>query len=262
MNAPDVDVLPQERQQRILEQLRRDGRVVAGELAVAFAVSEDSIRRDLREMAAQGLCRRVYGGALLPTPQYDALAQRIGAPQAGRTALAGRAAALVQPGQVVLLDAGSTNVEIARALRGKAVTVVTNAPAIAAVLGGEPATELVVIGGRIDPFSGGAIGAIALRQLDQLQVDVCIPGACAVDPDSGVWGIHAEDAAFKQAMIRISGTVIIVATAEKIGARASFHIAGINQVDHLVISDSVPAAMQERFALAALQLHPVAAGMS
>ncbi len=260
MNLPDPDVLPQERQQRILEQLRRNGRVIASELAAAFGVSEDSIRRDLREMANKGLCRRVYGGALLPTPQFDALPARIDRSDDGRVALAMRAASLIQPGQVVLLDAGSTNVEVARALRGKAVTVVTNAPAIAEVLGGEHATEVVMIGGRIDPVSGGAIGAIAVQQLDQLQADVCLPGTCAVDPETGIWGINAEESAFKQAMIRASGVVIIVATDAKIGARASFRIAGIDQVDHLVVADSVPAAMLERFALDSLHVHPVSAG--
>jgi DeoR/GlpR family transcriptional regulator of sugar metabolism len=72
----DRNALPEERQQRILTRLRNEGRVVAAELAEAFEVSEDSIRRDLRELAAQGLCKRVYGGALLPAATLTPLKQR------------------------------------------------------------------------------------------------------------------------------------------------------------------------------------------
>ncbi|MGE8213121.1 DeoR/GlpR family DNA-binding transcription regulator [Stenotrophomonas sp.] len=253
----DPDALPQERQQRILDQLRTQGRVVANELALAFAVSEDSIRRDLREMAAKGLCRRVYGGALLPTPQFDALPERLGRDDPERNALAAHAASLLLPGQVVLMDAGSTNVAIARALRGTALTVVTNAPAVADALSGAQAAEVVMIGGRIDPRSGGAIGSIALQQLAELQADVCIPGVCAVDPETGIWGINAEECAFKQAMLRASDATLIVASNEKLGARGSFRIAGVEQVDQLLISDRVGTEMQERLAPFAQRLHRV-----
>lgn len=258
MTASDPDALPKERQQRILEQLRQHGRVVANDLAAAFAVSEDSIRRDLRDMAAKGLCRRVYGGALLPTPQFDTLPERVGRQDPERSALAAHAASLLLPGQVVLMDAGSTNVEIARALRGTALTVVTNSPAVADALAGAQATEVVMIGGRIDPHSGGAIGSIALQQLTQLQADVCVPGVCAVDPDTGIWGINAEECAFKQAMLRVSDTTLVVASNEKVGARGSFRIAGIEQVDQLLISDRVPAEVQQRLAPIAQRLHRVA----
>lgn len=257
MTAPDPDALPQERQQRILDLLRKQGRVVANELALAFAVSEDSIRRDLREMAAKGLCWRVYGGALLPTPQFDALPERVGRDDPERSALAAHAASLLLPGQVVLMDAGSTNVAIARALRGTALTVVTNSPAVADALSGAQAAEVVMIGGRIDPRSGGAIGSIALQQLAELQADVCIPGICAVDPETGIWGINAEECAFKQAMLRVSATTLIVAGNEKLGARGSFRIAGIEQVDQLLISDRVGTEMQERLAPFAQRLHRV-----
>ena len=257
MTAPDPDALPQERQQRILDLLRKQGRVVANELALAFAVSEDSIRRDLREMAAKGLCRRVYGGALLPTPQFDALPERVGRDDPERSALAAHAASLLLPGQVVLMDAGSTNVAIARALRDTALTVVTNAPAVADALAGAQAAEVVMIGGRIDPRTGGAIGSIALQQLAELQADVCIPGICAVDPETGIWGINAEECAFKQAMLRVSATTLIVAGNEKLGARGSFRIAGIEQVDQLLISDRVGTEMQERLAPFAQRLHRV-----
>lgn len=260
MDSPHNEVLPQERQQRILALLKAHGRVVASELAARFEVSEDSIRRDLRDMAGRGLCRRVYGGALLPTAHFDGLPQRMQRRDGERSALANHAASLVQAGQTVLLDAGSTNVEIAQALRGKAVTVITNAPTVAAALCGDPVAEVVMIGGRVDPASGGAIGVIAQRQLAELQVDICIPGTCAVDPETGVWGIHAEEVAFKQAMIQASGVAIIVAGVGKLGTRATYRIGTLAQVDHLVVADDLPAELREQFLAGPAQLHLVPVG--
>ncbi|PBS14008.1 DeoR family transcriptional regulator [Lysobacteraceae bacterium NML93-0792] len=253
------DMLPQERQQKILDALKREGRVVANELATTFGVSEDSVRRDLREMAQAGLCRRVYGGALLPTPDFPPLSERVATHDRSRSNLSRHAAGLVGVGQTVLLDAGSTNVLIARALRGHAVTVITNSPAVAAELAGDRVTELVTIGGRIDPGSGGAIGTVAVQQLALLQVDVCIPGVRAVEPEFGAWGQSGEEAAFKQAMVRASGAVIIVATDDKVGARGSSQFVGMQQIDHLLISDQVSADLAARFESPTTRIHRISA---
>ncbi|MFT3848217.1 MAG: DeoR/GlpR family DNA-binding transcription regulator [Propionivibrio sp.] len=256
-NRAAQECLPQERHERILDVLKRDGRVVAQALAARFGVSEDSIRRDLRDMAARGLCRRVYGGALAPLSEVAPLAARIATADTARTTLANHAATLVQTGQIVLLDAGATNVEIARALRGKSITLVTNAPAVAAEVSGDADTELIIIGGKVDARSGGAIGSQALQQLEAIQPYVCIPGACAVEPELGIWGMESEESAFKRAMIKASTTVVIVATDAKVGRRGNFRVAGLDQVDHLVISDTVPDEMVARLASHPISLHRV-----
>src|SRR5262245_25882672 len=130
--APAADAtLPQERQDRILERLRQHGKVIAADLAVEFRVSEDSIRRDLRELAARSLCKRVYGGALLIT-QVAPLAQRRRENLEHKRALAAVAASLVSRHQILFIDTGSTNLAIASALpEGYDLTVITNAPDVA-----------------------------------------------------------------------------------------------------------------------------------
>jgi len=130
--SSDPSPLPAQRTRQILEELRQQGRVVAAELARRYAVSEDSIRRDLRELAAQGLCQRVYGGAVLPPPKERPLRERLTRDRGDKAELAARVCALLQPGQVVLLDAGSTNLAIAQQLPAAlGLTVITNAPQIA-----------------------------------------------------------------------------------------------------------------------------------
>ncbi|MEQ4573668.1 DeoR/GlpR family DNA-binding transcription regulator [[Pseudomonas] boreopolis] len=255
MNAP-ADVLPQERQQAILRRLREQGRVVATELAIAFGVSEDSIRRDLRELAAQGLCRRVYGGALPPTPTFAPLAQRQGEHPARKHALARKAAALVRPGQVLLLDAGSTNSAIAAALpERQRLTVVTNAPDIAQCLMAREGFEILLVGGRIDPRIGAAIGAQAIEQLGRVRADLCFPGACAIDAERGLWGVDSEESLFKRAMIAASSESVVVATSDKLGTQAAYQVAATEAIDHLVVEHDAAPAQLEPFLARAVQVH-------
>src|SRR5476651_532216 len=126
-------LLLQERHALILERLRADGRVLAPELAAWLKVSEDTIRRDLRDLAAAGLCQKVYGGALRlplpPAPNDGTLSQRRDHRAAAKSRLAQAAATLIAPGSLVFIDAGSTNLGIAAALPDVPLTVVANAPA-------------------------------------------------------------------------------------------------------------------------------------
>lgn len=137
MSAPTAtECLPQERQHAIVELLTTQGRVVASDLARQFNTSEDTIRRDLRELAAaRDYCQRVYGGALPVSPASGSLAERKTQHPERKQALAECLIQFITPEQVVFIDAGSTNLAIAQALPAELkLTVVTNAPAIAAVL--------------------------------------------------------------------------------------------------------------------------------
>ena len=254
--STELDTLPQERQQAILQRLREHGRVVAAELATRFGVSEDSIRRDLRELAAQGLCRRVYGGALLPTPATTPLPQRLGEHAERKRALALAAVALLQPGQRVLIDAGSTNSAIAAVLpSGQGLSVITNAPDIAQTLLQRGGFEILLIGGRLDPHIGAAVGAQALQQLQQLRTDVCFPGACAIDPERGLWGVDGEESLFKRAMVDASAETVAVVTTDKLGALAAHQVVGVDAIDRLVVEHDAPAGLLAAFAAQAVQVH-------
>lgn len=240
-------LLAPERQQAILVRLREHGRVVAAELAVEFEVSEDSVRRDLRDLAAQGLCQRVYGGALRPATALQPLAVRRDQDAAAKRALARAAAARVRPGQVLLIDAGSTNGHLAAALpERQQLTVVTNAPDIAGGLLAREGIEVVLVGGRLDPLTGATVGAQALEQLQRLRADLCFPGACAVDPEGALWAGNAEEAVFKRAMVQVSAETVVVATADKLGTWAAHQVAAAASISCLVTGDDAPAAMLRR----------------
>jgi DeoR/GlpR family transcriptional regulator of sugar metabolism len=251
-----VDALPGERQREILRRLSERGRVLATELAAEFAVSEDSIRRDLRELASLGLCRRVYGGALSIGPDFSPLSVRHKHQAESKLLLARRAATLVRPGQTLLMDAGSTNSAIAEALpQGIGLTVITTAPDIAQRLVERESFEILLIGGRIDRRIGAAVGLQTAHDISRIRADLCFPGACAIDSQTGVWGIDSEECLIKRTMIEHSGETAIVVTADKFGATAPHHIAAVNQIDHLVVENEVDAAICAAFEAQAVSVH-------
>lgn len=240
--------LPDERQKIILDRLGRDGRVIAGDLAREFNTSEDTIRRDLRDMAAAGLCRRVYGGALPLSPASGTLRQRQGENFERKAALGRAAAALVGPGQVLLIDAGSTNAAIARALPpGLAITVITNAPDIAAELTGRPGVELVMIGGRVNPRSGATLGARALNDAREMRADLAFLGACAIDAVGGVAAFGADEAEFKRRVAERAKATAIAVTNDKLGTGAPFDVMPASALAHLIAEADAPKSALEPF---------------
>ena len=255
-----MPTLPDERQAAILDRLLRDGRVLAADLATAFDTSEDTIRRDLRDLAAAGRCRRVYGGALPVSPAAGPLSRRTAIAPDAKRALGRAAAALVEAGQTLFIDSGSTNMRIAEALPVDLdLTVVTNAPAVAHVLAGRPRCCVVVLGGRIHPTIGGSFGARALRDLDGMRADLAFVGACGVAPDLGVTSFDAEEAEFKRCLVAVSARVVVAATRDKLGTAAPFVVAPVAALHDLVIEADVPEAALAGFAGPDLRIHRAAA---
>lgn len=248
--------LPEERQAAILALLREHGRVLSAELAVTWGISEDSVRRDLRELARQGLCRRVYGGALSLLTPPEALPARIGQDEVAKRALGQAAAALVQPGQLLLLDAGSTNLAIAQALPvDHDLTVATNAPVIATALLQRQGIRVLMIGGLAVPASGACLGARALRDLRGVRADLAFLGTCALALETGVTGFDLEEAEFKAAVAEQSSEVAVAVTAEKLDSVAFYHVLDLGRVNHLVVDAELGEERLQPYRAAGLQLH-------
>lgn len=243
----------------ILQLLAREGRVVAQELARQFRTSEDTIRRDLRELAVAGRCRRVYGGALPLSPASISLAARLTVGLGARQALGEVLAGLLPVGQTVFVDAGSTNLAAVRALpEGHGLTLVTNAPLIAAEAAGREMMQLIVIGGLVDRHSGGAFGARALRDIADLRPDVYLLGACALDAAAGIAVFGFDEAEFKRTLVAQSRRVITAATSDKLGTSAPFCVAPLRVLSDLVLEADVPADQRAKLRQAGLQIHHAA----
>lgn len=249
-------MLTDERHDAIRQQLAQTGKVLAVDLAQQFGVSEDTIRRDLRELARQGVCRRVYGGALLPATDQGTLATRSTAFAAQKSQLAEVAATLVQDGQIVFIDAGSTNLAIAHALpRTLALTVVTNAPAIATALSDHPSATIIMLGGLYEKSKGACLGPQTVHEVQQIYADLFILGTCAVDASIGVTALDPAEAEVKRAMLAQSNTLLIAASPEKLGTIAPFKIADVAAIDHLIVDADTPSLHLAQFEAADVQVH-------
>lgn len=226
------------RRDEIAARLTSGQAVVAGTLAAEFNVSEDAIRRDLRALAAEGLCRRVYGGALPISPASTPLAARIEEAQDGKQALARAAAKTVQPGEMIFLDCGSTNLALVAALPEETeLTIVTNSPDIAAAALRRADFSVILIGGMADPVVGGCVDAIASQAIAQMRFDRAFIGACAVSPD-GIFAFDYADAHFKRTVIARAAQIAVLAAHDKLDAHAPHHVAALGQIDLLILEDN------------------------
>jgi DeoR/GlpR family transcriptional regulator of sugar metabolism len=260
MISQDADCLPEERQRIILERLASEGRVLAQDLAQQFGTSEDTIRRDLRELAAAGLCQRVYGGALPLSPASTSLAERVAMESLPKQVLGEKLASLLPEGVVVFVDAGSTNLAAVRALpQSHAFTLITNSPLIAAEVANRESVELIVIGGRVDPHTGSAFGVRTLRDIADLRPDVYLLGTCALDVVAGIAVFGFDEAEFKRTLLAQSRRVIAAATSDKLGTSAPFAVASLHILGDLVLESDAPAEWVLAAQQAGVRIHHAAA---
>ncbi len=234
-----MQMLTAERRQAILARVERDGRVVASELVVSLGVSEDTVRRDLRDLAERGLLHRVHGGALASAPPNNSFTDRLQVSQEEKAALAEAALPLVVGTRVIVLDGGTTTLELARRLPPRYDgTVVTNSPPVALALANHPKAEVMLVGGRLLREAQVAVGAAAVEAFHMVRADICVLGICSLHPDVGVTTLGGEEAYVKRAMVASAGEVIALATADKLRTASPWVVAQLADIDHLVTDAS------------------------
>lgn len=237
----DYAAFPDQRQKKIRQLLKNEGRVVCTILAREMGVSEHTIRRDLNELAEEGVCKRVHGGAVSVLESAGTFEQRIGLNQAEKTSIAQKCASLIKNNTCVFIDSGSTNLEIARSIpETLASTVVTNSPLIAIELMKKPLCEVVMIGGKMNTQIGASVSNSSMHQIRQIYFDQCFIGGCAFDPQIGVTIFDYEEAEFKKALIEQSNQVIMGITADKLPGAARYLVASCQQISILVVNKHIP----------------------
>ena len=243
----DSSRLVDARRETIVARLSQGEAVVAARLAVEFGVSEDVVRRDLREIAARGLCKRVYGGALPVSPAGASIADRTESDPERKLALARAAATLLRPKQSIFLDSGSTNARLAALLPGNLqLTVVTNSIQVAAAATGRAGVALFLIGGGVNSHAGACIGTRAAAELQRHRIDLGFIGACAISAADGLCGFEPEEVDFKRALLGISKSAVVMVTNEKLETTAPHLIAPLAAIDRLIIEHDAPSEILER----------------
>jgi DeoR/GlpR family transcriptional regulator of sugar metabolism len=231
-------MLTEERRRVILEGLHRDGRIVASELSAALDVSIDTVRRDLRELADAGLLRRVHGGALPAAVGAAPYAARLEQGPGAKTAIAEATSRLFHDGQVILLDAGTTTLEVARRLPPDLdATVITNSPPVALALAEHPRIAVNVLGGSLAKDAKALVGAATVEALRSVRADILVLGVCSLHPEIGITVIELEESYVKKAMIANAAEVVAVSSADKLGSAAPYVIAPIEELTYLVTEE-------------------------
>lgn len=241
-------MLTRHRKELLLQRLKQDGQIVARTLSAELGLSEDTIRRDLRELARDGLLQRVHGGALPlalpPSPALGNFAQRQHISTEAKPAIARAAAAMIEPGQVVFIDGGTTAVQLARQLPpGLRATVVTHSPSVAVELAEHPLVEVIMVGGRLFKHSIVAMGPAALAAIAGIHTDLYFMGVCSLHPDLGLSTGDYDEAGIKRAISHAARRTVVLASPEKLDTAAPYQIAPLSQVDTIVVQAGTPEAL-------------------
>jgi DeoR/GlpR family transcriptional regulator of sugar metabolism len=251
-------MLSAERKREILESIGTQGRVLASELSQRFGVSEDTIRRDLRELAADGLLHRVHGGALALLPRSPIVAShaaRVEQAPAEKAAIAEAAAKLLRSGQVVTIDGGTTPLQVAEHIPGDLrLTVVTHSLPVLRALAGREGIELIAVGGRILADSLVAAGPVAVDAYRGVRADVCILGVTGVDVEGGLTALNHEESMVKRAMAHSATQVVAVAAADKLGTAGPFVVVGADGLTHLVTDRAAQPHLLDAFRAAGIEV--------
>ncbi|MGF6573053.1 transcriptional regulator, DeoR family [Paraburkholderia fungorum] len=239
-------MLTTQRKKTILELLARDGQVLAAPLAATFGVSEDTIRRDLREMASEGLLQRVHGGALPASSAVAPFSARRALESSGKSAIGMAAAAMILPGQIVMIDGGTTSAELVKHLPPTlAATVVTHSPTVAVALVDHPSIDVIMIGGRLYKHSIVNVGAAAIEAISHIHADLYFMGVTGVHPTAGLSTGDLEEAYVKRALAARSAETVVLASMDKLNAASAYSIGDITLAQTVVVERTTDNALTE-----------------
>lgn len=222
------------RKDLLLERLRRDGRIVAKEIAAELGLSEDSIRRDLRELDAQGLAVRVYGGALPASPAVADYVTRTAVAPESKHRVAEAAVALIEQGATVILDGGTTTLAMVQALpKTLACTIITHSPTVAAALL-DHAVAVFLIGGQLFKHSAVACGAAAVEAANRVSADLFFLGVTGIHPTAGLTTGDPDEAAMKRALASRAAETYVLGSDEKIGTASRYTVLPLEAITAII----------------------------
>ena len=243
----------EERQQAIAALVIANGRASVTELAQAYDVTTETVRRDLAALDKAGVLRRVHGGAV-PVRALHLVEAGVGEREATRAehkdAIAAAAAELLpQGGATVLLDAGTTTARIAAHLpTDRELLVVTNSVPVAARLAGMPSVSLQLLGGRVRGVTQATVGEQTLRVLDTMRVDIAFIGTNGISVRHGLSTPDTDEAAVKRAMVSSANYVVAVADSSKVGLEDFVSFAPLSSVDTLITDSEITDTDRAQFA--------------
>ncbi|MGH3313975.1 MAG: DeoR/GlpR family DNA-binding transcription regulator [Streptomyces sp.] len=252
-------MLRESRHEQLLRVLREEGVLPVGRIAERLRVSEATARRDLDDLGKAGRLTRVYGGAVAREPAERPFADEEVDDLAGKDAIARRAARTVEDGEMVLLDIGTTTLQLARQLHGRQITVVTSNLAVYEELRDDAEVTLVLLGGQVRRNYRSLVGFLTESSLGQLRVDRLFLGTSGVLPDGRVLDTTDIEVPVKKAMLASARQVVLLATARKFPGTGTARICGPQDIDVLITDQASDPGTLATFGEAGVEV-AVAAG--
>lgn len=225
------------RRASITNALMNAGKVSISELAIALGASEMTIRRDLEALESEGVARRIRGGAISTQSRsyQPPIMQRMAQDTDAKVRIGHAAAQLLSPGETVILDGGTTTLQMVRALNpSMSVTIITSSLLIASELDQKPVTRTIVTGGLLRHGEMSLIGSTTEEWFDDVNCDSVFIGAAGLTADKGITEYNLEDTKIKQAAIRCSRRVVVLADASKMGHIAFVNVTPLESIDVLI----------------------------
>jgi DeoR/GlpR family transcriptional regulator of sugar metabolism len=249
-------VIVDQRRSQLLELVRARGFASLPELAEELRVSESTVRRDLDVLEEAGTARRTHGGVFYvgPSPRLPHFEERQPAQWENKRRIAELAAGLVQDGDAIVLDGGSTTYEVARLLVGRPLQVVTNSLPVANLFASSRDHDLVLVGGYVYPRTGVMIGPYADQMLTSVNVRRTVLSVAGAN-ERGFFNSNLLLVETERAMMRAADEVIVVADSSKFGRQSIAHLCALGDVDHLVVDGDLSQEWRDRVLAAGVQLH-------
>ena len=229
-------MLTQERRQRVLDVVSSKGFVTLADLADAVQASASTLRRDLLHLDRRGMVKRIHGGALFvgDGATLPALEERTSSQIAEKRLIARLAARRIRDGDAILLDGGTTTLEVARLLVGRSLQIVTNSLPIANLCASSRETDLVMLGGYVYPKTGVALGPLTVRMMEDIHVHQTILSVGGITA-KGLFNSNLLLVETERRMMRCADEVVVVADHTKIGRQALAFLCELSAVDTLIV---------------------------
>jgi len=233
-------MIKDKRLEQILEHVSRQRSVSLTDLSISLNVSEDTIRRDIKMLADQGLLKAVRGGAVSHTPIPHHFRAREKHDMAQKRIVAAKALQFIKDGQVIFMDGGTSIQALAEQIPAdRKITVVTHSFPVVSVLEDHPNAEVIFAGGRLSKSAFTTTGYETIQTFKNFRADLCVFSVCSIHPVLGLTTVNHEEAQVKRTMIEMAGQTIALSTIDKLNTAEAFYIGPITDID-AIVTDADP----------------------
>jgi DeoR family transcriptional regulator, aga operon transcriptional repressor len=245
-----------ERQHQLHDLVLQHGEIKAEDIVAALQISLATVRRDLAALERRGLIERTWGGAKVRSPIEYLSDFKEAADKAAnaKRAIAAAAVQHVREGMVIGLSGGTTCTELARWLRGKPVTVVTNAINVATELYNHSHTKVIVTGGSLNSYSYELVGDMVNHTLREYHLDICFVGCSGVTPDFGFSMRDGFESAIARGFLSVSQRAIVIADHSKVGQKTLARFTSLTGVERLITNEDLSKEWQVKLEKAGLKV--------